>query len=240
MRIAIGAMLAVSAGLIVAAQGAGAAEPVAITVLSDPIYSGTPIFDSAAKIFEATDVVLKTAPVPASRILGMIKANTEPDCSAGWYKTADRASYALFTRPFRMDLPYVGLVRASYHIDDETTARQTLERPTLRLGVKQGFSYTPFFDELIARMPPSHVVAVTGDIPSIVKMIHSDHLDMLIAHEAEVENFVAETRLAMSDFKLVKFADAPKEVGVAIMCSAQVPPEVIDKLNAAIAATMTP
>ena len=237
MFFSIGARLALSLGLIAAAHGVRAAEPVAITILIDPIYTGTPVTGPASRIFEAAGLSATIASVPASRILGMIKANTEADCSPGWFKTPERAAYARFTRPFHVEMPYVGLVRAGYSIEDETTAEQALTRPSLRLGVKQGYSYTPFFDALIARMPAAHVVTVTGDLTSIVKMVHGKHIDLMIAHKGEVEKFVAEAGLALSNFRLVKFADTPKEMGVAIMCSAQVSSEVVDRLNAAIAAT---
>lgn len=223
---------------------AGAEEFPPLTVLYDPVYVkpngdiAGPIASPAQRVFDSAGLKLTWTPVPSSRTLGMIKANTEADCSPGWYATPERVAYARFTRPIHIDRALLGLVRADYPVPDRIDSRDLLGRAKLRLGVKQGYSYGPYFDEEIARLPSGRVTTVSGSVPVIVKMIRGRRLDMTIVMDEEAESFVSQAGFDMADFKLVSFPDAPQNIGSAIMCSRKVPPEIIDRLNARIAALL--
>lgn len=215
-----------------------------ITVLYDPVYIkpdgdiAGPIASPAQRVFAASGLTLTWTPVPSSRSLGMIRANSQPACSPGWYNTPERAAYARFTRPIHIDKALLGLVRADYPVPDQMDSRDLLGRAKLRLGIKQGFSYGPYFDAEIARLPAARVTAVSGGVPAIVKMVHGRHLDMTIVMDEEAESFVAQAGLGMADFRLIRFPDAPKNIGSAIMCSLKVPPEAVERLDAQIEALL--
>jgi hypothetical protein len=69
-------------------------------------------------------------------------------------------------------------------------------------------------------------------------MVHGRHLDLTFVLDEEAESLVAQSGFALSDFRLIRFPDAPKNLGSAIMCSGKVPPEIIDRLNARISALL--
>ena len=228
-------------GLVLFASRLAAGEP-QITVLYDPVYTrrngeiAGPIASPAMRFFTEAGISANWVPVPASRAMALIKANAEPDCTPGWYKTPERAAYARFTLPIHIDKALLGLVRADYPAPDRIDAKDLLARPRLRLGVKQGYSYGPFLDELIAKMPSRNVSPLTGAIPAMVKMVRNRSIDVIIVMDKEAESFIVQAGYEMRDFRLISFPDAPRNIGNAIMCSEKVPPEIIDKLDAAIRA----
>ena len=227
-------------GFALLASRLAASEPVQVTVLYDPVYTQSdgeiagPIASPAMRIFTDAGISVTWVPVPASRAMALIRANSEADCTPGWYKTPERAAYARFTLPIHIDKALLGLVRADYRTPDSIDAKDLLARPRLHLGVKQGYSYGPFLDELIAKMPARNVSTLTGSIPAMVKMVHSRYIDMMIVMDEEAESFILQAGYEMKDFRLIAFPDAPQNIGNAIMCSEKVPPEIIDRLDAAI------
>jgi polar amino acid transport system substrate-binding protein len=191
---------------------------------------GTP----ATQAFRKAGIAISWELVPASRILAVIKSNAEAICSPGWFKDPVRDAYARFTVPLYKSLPPVGLVRAESPIRQGVAAKDLLEDPKTRLIVKQSLSYGDYLDGLIAKMPRQQVEIVTAEYVNMVKMIKGGHADLMIETAEQVEMTIREAGFKSDDFHLLKFPDVTARNDRYIMCSRQVPAELIARLNEAI------
>ena len=190
------------------------------------------------EVFARAGIPIKWEAVPLNRVLEMLKRNTEPLCTPGWYKNAEREEYARISVPIYRDKGGAGVVRAGFQFKEGATARELLARHDLRLLAKQNFYYGAYLDELIGKMAPAQIYMTSTDVPSIIKMIHLGRGDMFITTFEEVELHVAQAELQMNDFKVIRFTDVPAVEMRYILCSKQVPASTMEALNAAIVKTV--
>jgi hypothetical protein len=99
------------------------------------------VVEPAIKVFSKAGIPITWTLTPVNRIFATHKANSGPDCSSGWYKTAERESIGKFTLPIYRDKPFAGLIRADSEIPSGISAKDLLARPNKRLLVKLGLVY---------------------------------------------------------------------------------------------------
>jgi len=174
----------------------------------------------------------------ANAIVYALKRNTDPVCTPGWYKNADRMAFAQFTAPIYRDKPLVGLVNASYPFKPGITAKEFFAQTDYRLLIKQSFRWGAYLDEIVAKVPAKQIISSAEEVSTIVKLIHLHRADIFIITQEEVETYVNQAQLQMADFKVIKFPDVPAVEMRYILCSKQVPASTIQALNAAIAKTI--
>jgi len=196
------------------------------------------IASSTETIFKRAGVAYQWELVPVNRILSNLKHNTGMDCTPGWYKPAEREVYAQFSLPIYRDLPLQGLSRADFPAPEGITAKDLFLRSDLRLLLKQNFSQGAYMDSLIASMPVQQVQKVAAEVPTMVKMIKANRADLIITTQEETDFFIAQSGYQKKDFRILKFSDVPGTEQRYILCSQQVPAEVMTRLNHAIKSTM--
>lgn len=177
---------------------------------------------------------------PPNRILAIIKANAGADCSPGWYKTPEREAFARYTLPIYADKPLVGISRADFAAPEGISAKVLLAEPRIRLLVKDQFSYGKYLNTLIGDMPPNRVVRINDDIVSMVRLVKYGSAHVTLATQEEVELLVQQAGFLMGDFRIIRFPDVPAEEKRFIICSQQVPPAAIERLNEAIRSASPP
>lgn len=186
------------------------------------------------KAFEVAGVPVVWKVTPVNRIMVTLKTNRGADCSAGWFRTPDRESFAQFTLPIYRDLPMVSLVPADFPVQGATSARELFAQPSTKLILKQGFVYGEHLAPLIAGMPEAQKLRVTDEVPSMVRMLRAGVGNVFITTQEEASLYIGQTEPGQREIRLLKFTDIPAVEKRHIMCSHQVPKAVIDKLNAAI------
>ena len=194
--------------------------------------------DPAAKIFAAAGIPIAWQVRSANAILDALQRNTAPICSPGWYYSAERASYAQFTQPIYRDKPQVGLANVHFKYQKGTNAKDLFGRSDVRLMVKQNFVYGTYLDTIIAKMPAKQLISEAAEVSDIVRLIHLGRADLIILTQEEVELYVTNAQLKMTDFNVLKFTDIPEVEMRYILCSKKVPSATIDALNAAIVKTV--
>ena len=65
-------------------------------------------------------------------------------------------------------------------------------------------------------------------------MIHAARADLIVTTQEEVEIYVKQAELEMSDFRVLEFPDVPAVEMRYVLCSQKVPADVMSRLNAAI------
>lgn len=192
------------------------------------------VADPIGRAFEMADIPFQWRQIPAKRQLEIIRADEEKSCAAGWFKTPEREVFARFSLPVYQDKPFVAVAMANNRLigANETLDRVLSER-RLQLLVKEGYSYGNHIDEKLKLLNPRTVITTTDSL-GILKMIENYRADYSFMTEEEAYDMLLFAGVNSSDFKLVHFSDMPTGNNRHILCSRQVGPEIIDRLDAAI------
>lgn len=186
----------------------------------------------AAQAFKAAGVAFRWVQLPTVRQLVTLKNSAAPACAVGWFRNAEREQQFKFTRPIYRDRPTVALARADFLLGAPTLA-ETLRQPGLTVLVKDGFSYGPQIDGLIAQSRAERVVT-SAETLAMARMVAAHRAHFMLAAEEEAAYLIEPSTGAGTGLKIVHFADLPPGERRHILCSKAVPDEVIERLNKAI------
>jgi uncharacterized protein (TIGR02285 family) len=189
------------------------------------------IGDIATSILTKAHIRFHFRQVPASRQLNEIKLNRKQNCALGWFKTAQRQTFAKYSDPIYRDKPVVMLVRKS---DPKTAAISSLRdltgKPQLRMGAKLGYSYGPVIDEL-ASVLKTNVVTAPQDNAGMVRMLAGKRFDYFFAAAEEAPEIINKST---HNIAVIALSDAPPGNKRYIICSFRVGDQLMHKINAAI------
>lgn len=168
---------------------------------------------------------------PPQRQVMTLRAGNGRDAAIGWFKRADRESFARFSSPIYQDRPYVLLAR----VDDERFAsgRQVAEflgRRELRLLVKESYSYGATLDAAIALGRPLMEVT-TGDNLSMLRVIAAGRADYFFLGEEEAYALLERSEPGAHACKIVTLADLPAGAARHLMFSRAVPPDWVERID---------
>jgi polar amino acid transport system substrate-binding protein len=227
------------------AQAAQAADTMELYWFDRPPYMvGMPGSDEvvgltatpAAQAFKAAGIGYHWVSLPTMRQLVTLKDSSRPGCAVGWFRNAEREQQFKFSDPLYRDRPTVALARADYL--PAATLAATLHLPGVSVLVKDGFSYGPVIDQLLAQARPERVVT-SAETMAMANMIAAHRADIMFAAEEEASYLLTqaahEARLPYP-LKIVRFADLPPGERRYLLCSKATPDEVIERLNKAIPA----
>ena len=191
--------------------------------------------DRAAEAFEKAGIGYQWRETPAKRQLDQIRWNICRACAVGWFKTAERETFARFTRPIYQDRPMVAITRAdNERLMSGRSLDTALAGRTLILLRKDGYSYGAYLDEKIKKHNPRQVITSAGNL-SMLKMIQAHRADYFFITEEEARAVLTYSGLPAYEFKYIRFTDMPVGNKRYIMCSNRVESEIMDRLNRAIA-----
>lgn len=172
---------------------------------------------------------------PARRQLEIIAANEGRSCAAGWFKTAERQSFALYSLPVYRDKPFVAVFRADVTqlAESETTLDRVLADGRLTLLVKEGYSYGRQVDEGLRRHEPRRL-ATTGENRDILRMIEHGRADYSFMTEEEAMDLLGTPQVDREKFRVVRFADIDAGGWRYVICSRMVGAATMARLDEAI------
>ena len=150
-------------------------------------------------------------------------------CGVGWFRNAGREALGRFSAPLYRDSPLAALVRAGAWREPSATAATLLSAPSLRLLVKDGYSYGPRLDALIAAA--AHPPLRTSVEPvQMARMLASDRADWMLVAPEEAEMLTA------PGLRLLPLTDEPRGQTRHLYCSRAVPAEWMARIDRALAA----
>jgi uncharacterized protein (TIGR02285 family) len=240
------ALLPLLAALSCAAQAlpARAAPPVAIIIeyRDKPPYSYTARGRPAGLLIDKTAAILRRAglsyqfsEVPVKRIVQDLQTSPRPTCTPGWYKLPEREAYAQFTLTMHQDRPQVVLAAAgsAAAVGAHHDLKSLLRDPKLQLAVVDGVSYGPELDRQIAERPRAPLRA-TVTVMRMSKMLDAGRADFMFIDEEDLRWLDRNQALSRQGVKRVSFADAPAGLPRHLMCSKNMPAEILTRINTAI------
>ncbi|MCB2189463.1 MAG: transporter substrate-binding domain-containing protein [Deltaproteobacteria bacterium] len=206
-----------------------------------PLYvarpDGTPgglVMRVAVQVLERAGIPHYFQEMPAKRIVQSIK-HGDYACGVGWFRTPEREAFANFSRPLFQDQPLVAVVRkAAAPPEGRFPSLAALLTSARVMGVIDGFSYGPAVDPLLAvRRGPREVI--TGPNEHLLAMILDRRADYCLINPSQAGWLLAEEPRFHRSLAMVPIEDAGPGNYRYLMCSKAVPPEIMERLNRAVA-----
>lgn len=185
--------------------------------------------------FQKAGINFQWKKMPFKRQLQTIKYNKKMACGIGWFKNPEREEFATFSVPIYQDMPSITISkRGNTSVAKHENAESLLKDKSLKLLVKDGFSYGRYIDELIEKHNPDLVVAVGSSNLQMLQMILSGRADYFIVSEEEAEEIITSAGYSLQDFQRQRYTDMPPGNKRYIACSQQITQEIVDRLNVEI------
>lgn len=249
MRAALAAGLCAACLLLAAPPGAWAQAQQhdgQITVFTFdrlPYYALTPQGEPQGFLLLGADAILRRAgftpeyvDLPTGRVLAQLARSDVPACGVGWYRTPEREQAFIFSDPIYRDKPLAAICRAGAPIpEDSTTLEQLSHVPGLVFGLVENYSYGPIADPILGRMA-AEPVRLGGSPLQLMRMLGAGRVDVLLMNPVEAEYLIKAAGLAPEAAVIRPLDDLPEGNERHVIFSPSTPPEVVQRVNAAIAA----
>ncbi|MTV36947.1 substrate-binding periplasmic protein [Duganella radicis] len=223
---------------------AAGAEPITVAWRDKPPYhyleNGEPkgfLLARARTVFETAGLPARFISEPQKRIWANFQHGATNYCSISWYRLPEREAVAQYSQPFHEDLPHTILIAPGMveRVKAHATLASLLTDPTLTLGVIEGVSYGPLLDPMI-KASKNKVMSRTVETTQMMRMLTVGRASYMFVDREDWEFF---RQKEQSGKTLLRhdLPDMPPGVRRYIVCSRDVSPATMNKLNQAIAAT---
>lgn len=186
----------------------------------------------AAQAFKAAGIPVTWLKISTKRQIQALIENAGQSCAIGWFYKPEREQFAKFSKPIFRDQAFVAIAAASNSNLQGGNLENILKQGQHSLLLKEGFSYGAI-DAMLAKHRPSSVT-VNVEVVEMLQMIQARRADMMFAALEEAEYLVKNAGFKAENFKILQFSDLPHGNTRHLMCSKQVPDEMLERINAAI------
>jgi uncharacterized protein (TIGR02285 family) len=169
---------------------------------------------------------------PAARQLLMVENGQQMVCAVGWFRNPAREAKGQLSPPLYRGQPLAMLARADAPLRDGMSLGEAMEAPASLL-VKQGYSYGPELDALIARRG-GRMSQGSGEVAQLLRMLHAGHADWMPASPEEVEALMRRGADPVQTLRLLRFSDPPPVQSRHLYCNKAVPAAWLERLGAAL------
>lgn len=185
--------------------------------------------------FLKAQVPVVLAETPFARQLRYLETNAGLDCMIGMFKKPERERFAKYTKPVYQDKPQLILTAASNaaRFSNHNSVVDVFGDKSKTLLVKLGYSYGVTLDALIEKYQPT-IRKTTDENLAMLRQIKLGLADYMFVAPEEAVAAIESAGFHASDFSQIAFANMPAGEYRHLLCSRNVPDEVIQKLNAAI------
>ncbi len=186
------------------------------------------------RIFEEAGVPLQFVDEPTKRVWASLQAGKPNYCAMGRYKTLERASYTQYTHALHIDPPQYLLTSSALlgKIKSHKTLAAVLADRNLEVGLIDGGSYGPELDALV-RAGANKVTVRTVDSATLMRMVAVGRMSYTFADRYSWDHIRARDPLVAS-LHPVDLPDMVPGMTRYIVCSKNMPPQVMQRLDKAI------
>lgn len=185
--------------------------------------------------FQLARVPVRVEETPFARQLRALHENTGRDCMIGMFWKAEREAFGRYSKPVYQDQPQ--LVLAAAHSESRFSAHASIEElfgdKALRLLVKLGYSYGAPLDGLIERLQPKRRATPDENL-LMVRQIHLGMADYMLMAPEEAAVAIEAAGFRPADFVQIRYKSMPPGEHRHLLCSLNVPVDVMQRLDAAI------
>ncbi|MES2018042.1 MAG: transporter substrate-binding domain-containing protein [Pseudomonadota bacterium] len=192
------------------------------------------LLERGKRIFRAAGVKARFVAEPQQRIWSNFKEGKGYYCSLGRYHKPERDAFAQYSHAIHTDPPQSLLAspEALERVRAHKTFASLLADKTLQLGLMEGGSYGPYLDGMIEKagnVPTRRTV----DSSTLLRMAGANRMAYTIADRYGYDYLKARDPQAAA-LTPVEMPDMSPGMRRFLVCSRDIPPEVMQKLNKAI------
>lgn len=187
------------------------------------------------KVFSEAGLSSRFVEEPAKRIWQNFANKTPNYCSFGWYKIPERESLVQFSEAMYRDPPHTLLVAspAMSIVSTHTNLKSVLSDSRLTLAIVDGVSYGEQLDQLLASSKNKRL-HVTASPAIMVRMINANRASMLLI-DREDWHYLRSKDASLQEIHQVDLEGMPAGLDRYIICSKDLAPEIMMKINLALA-----
>ena len=159
---------------------------------------------------------------PGQRQLALIQEGSGLHCGVGWFRNAERRAHGKFSKALYRDQPFGVLARGDSGLRAGMRATDAMALPGETLLAKEGYSYGPVLDPLLAqrRAPTLHTSAETGQM---VRMLLAGRASWMIVTPEEAQALLDEAAAPAHALRVAALADMPPGETRHLYCNHAVP-----------------
>ncbi len=189
----------------------------------------------AGRALQQAGVAFEWALTPSQRQLALIQQGSGLHCGIGWFRTESRAALGKFSLPLYRDEPFAALARPGVLSPSKTPSADAMRAASGSLLVKEGYSYGPQFDALIASAT-SAPIRSSAEIPQLLRMVAAGRAGWMIVTPEEAQALLAEVGPEAAGLQLVRFNDAQPGQTRHLYCNRAVPDAWLVRIDQALSA----
>jgi polar amino acid transport system substrate-binding protein len=189
----------------------------------------------AGRALRHAGVAFEWALKPSQRQLPLIQQHGGLHCGIGWFQTESRVALGKFSLPLYRDEPFAALAGPGVLPQVKTPVAAAMRAAPGSLLVKEGHSYGPQFDALIASAtaPPMRSRA---EVPQLLRMVAAGRAGWMIVTPEEAQGLLAGVGPKAADLQLVRFSDALPGQTRHLYCNRAVPDTWLARIDQALSA----
>lgn len=193
------------------------------------------LLELAKHVFSDSKLQTTFVEEPAKRIWQNFTNGKKNYCSFGWYKIAEREALVQYSDSFYKDPPHTLLVAntALAQVRTHKNLKSLLADPNLSLAIVDGVSYGVQLDQLF--LSAKNKIIHSSAAPMImVRMINANRASMMLI-DREDWRYLSSKDEQLSELTQVDVEGMPAGLDRYIVCSKDIAPAVMSKINAALA-----
>lgn len=193
--------------------------------------TGGPAFQA----FRLANVPVRIEETPFARQLRAVQNNTGLDCMIGVFWKAEREAFGRYSRPLYQDQPQLVLAAADQQARFKSHASiEALFRDrSLRLLTKHAYSYGAPLDALIEQLQPKRRATPDENL-LMLRQIKLGMADYMLMAPEEAAVAIEGAGFQAADFLQIRYPDMPAGEPRHLLCSKNVPVDVMTRLDAAL------
>lgn len=193
------------------------------------------LLELTKRVFADSKLTTRFVEEPAKRIWQNFSKGTQNYCSFGWYKIPEREAIAHFSDSLYKDPPHMLLV--SNLLLNKVQAHRNLQSlladASLSLAIVDGVSYGVELDQLF--LHSKNKIIRSSAAPMIMaRMVNANRASMMLI-DREDWHYLSGKEEQLSELTQVDIDGIPAGLDRYIICSKDVAPAVMTKINASLA-----
>jgi polar amino acid transport system substrate-binding protein len=189
----------------------------------------------AAQALSQAAVGFVWARTPSQRQLALIQEGDGLHCGVGWFRNPERAALGRFSKPLYRDKPFGALARHDSALRAGMRGAEALSLAGETLLVKDGYSYGPQLDRLIAARTPAPA-KTSAETLQMLRMLVAGRAGWIIVTPEESQVLRDEAGPAGAGLRQVVFADISAGETRHLYCNRAVPDAWLARVDQALAA----
>lgn len=192
------------------------------------------LLERAKQVFSQTEIKTQFVEEPAKRIWNNFAIGTKNYCSFGWYRIPERESIVQFSSVFHSDPPHTILVSpaALKLVSRHQSLASLLSDSNLTLGIVDAVSYGPELD-LMINGSKNKIERSTTLPMNMARMIAANRASFMFIDREDWEYLKGSDEYLRQTVQ-VDLSDMPPGLDRYIVCSKDMKPEQMQRINAAM------